>query len=82
MKSFANSLGQTNLFEPVNLDRTVLILYFKVNKVKVKIKLIFLNVKTKIVPKCITIQRNQKYLRQASQHSTGFPVGYRLGLSR
>ena len=43
---------------------------------KVKVKLVSLNVKTKIVAKCITIQRNQKYLRQASQHSPGLPVGY------
>ena len=46
---------------------------------KVKVKLISLNVKTKIVPKCITIQRNPKYLRQAYQHSTWFPVGYKRG---
>ena len=42
----------------------------------VKVKLISLNVNTKIVPKCINIQRNAKYLGQAYQHLTGFPVGY------
>ena len=42
----------------------------------VKVKLVSLNGKTKIVPKCINIQINQKYYRQASQHSTGLPVGY------
>ena len=46
---------------------------------KVKVKLISLNVKTKILPKCITIQRNQKYLTGISTF-TWFPVGYEIGV--